>query len=217
MRANSKVSFLFQCVILVLPWSWRRALLQAVLGYRIDRTARIGKSIIMAENVKIGAHAIIGHLNWIKGLESLKLGDYAIIHVLNWVNGYPADGREFFTDEADRFSSLEVGEHAAVTDRHIIDCSNSVTIGAYSTLGGFATQILTHSIDFKTNRQTSAPVYIGPYSFVGTGSVLLKGGRIGWAFHLGGRRGAGHKGNGRIYAVWRRAGQETQVPCARRL
>ena len=66
-------------------------------------------------------------------------------------------------------------EHSAITNRHIIDCTNAVHIGKFSTVAGFRSQILTHSIDLEACRQSSAPVTIGDYCFVGTDCVLLGG------------------------------------------
>jgi acetyltransferase-like isoleucine patch superfamily enzyme len=70
---------------------------------------------------------------------------------------------------------LIVGEHSAITHRHFIDCTNSVTIGKFSTVAGLQSQIMTHSVDIAKNRQTSQPVRIGDYCFVGTNCVILGG------------------------------------------
>jgi acetyltransferase-like isoleucine patch superfamily enzyme len=59
-----------------------------------------------------------------------------------------------------------------------VDCSGGVTIGAFTTFAGFRSQILTHSIDLETNLQTTGPVSIGKYCFIGTNSVLLMGSRL---------------------------------------
>jgi acetyltransferase-like isoleucine patch superfamily enzyme len=68
--------------------------------------------------------------------------------------------------------------HSAITHRHLIDCTNEVRIGTHSTIAGWRTQILTHGIDLTLSHQTSRPVVIGSYCFVGTGSILLKGSRL---------------------------------------
>ena len=68
-----------------------------------------------------------------------------------------------------------MGEHSAITHRHLIDCTNSVVIGKFTTFAGFQSQILTHSIDIENNCQSSAPVRVGDYCFVGTNSVFLGG------------------------------------------
>src|SRR6185369_2821609 len=74
-----------------------------------------------------------------------------------------------------RSPQLIVEEHAAITHRHLIDCTHRVEIGRFSTLAGFQSQILSHSIDLEHCRQSSAPVRIGDYCFVGTNSVILGG------------------------------------------
>jgi acetyltransferase-like isoleucine patch superfamily enzyme len=73
---------------------------------------------------------------------------------------------------------LLIGAHSAITHRHLIDCTNRVTIGRFTTVAGFQSQMLTHSIDLEHNRQASAPISIGDYCFVGTNSVFLGGSAI---------------------------------------
>jgi acetyltransferase-like isoleucine patch superfamily enzyme len=70
---------------------------------------------------------------------------------------------------------LVLGEHAAISNRHMIDCTARVVIGRFTTFAGFYSQILTHSIDLEKGRQSSEPVEIGEYSFVGTNCILLGG------------------------------------------
>jgi acetyltransferase-like isoleucine patch superfamily enzyme len=100
---------------------------------------------------------------------------YASIGNGNWITGFPLGSSRHFADEKDRQPQLIVGEHAAITHRHLIDCTNSVVIGKFTTVAGFQSQILTHSIDLQKNRQASVPVCVGDYCFVGTNCVLLGG------------------------------------------
>ena len=79
-----------------------------------------------------------------------------------------------------------MGESAAITKNHHIDCTNTIEIGAFSTVAGYQTQFLTHSIDVLENRQHSAPIRIGPYTFVGTNSVVLGRGRAATPLGAGG-------------------------------
>ena len=92
-----------------------------------------------------------------------------------WITGFPLIPSPHFAEEKDRHPELIVGEHSAITHRHFIDCTNSVVIGRFTTMAGFQSQILTHSIDLEKNRQTSAPVRVGDYCFIGTNCVLLGG------------------------------------------
>src|SRR4029077_7348048 len=51
----------------------------------------------------------------------------------------------------------------------------SVAIGAFTTLAGYRSQVLTHSIDLVDSRQDARPITIGSYCFVGTNCVILGG------------------------------------------
>ena len=80
-----------------------------------------------------------------------------------------------FSHEPERRSELILGEHAAITNRHLIDATSSVVIGDFTTIAGWRSQILTHSIDLVCSRQSSKPIHIGRYCFVGTDCVILGG------------------------------------------
>jgi acetyltransferase-like isoleucine patch superfamily enzyme len=123
----------------------------------------------------MGSGARIGHLTICKGIESLDMEENTHIGNLNWITGFPLRGHRHYKNQQDRFPSLFIGRHAAITNRHLIDCSDRVIIGQYSTFAGFRSQILTHYINIATNRQMTRPVTIGKYSFVGTQSVFLPG------------------------------------------
>lgn len=164
-----------RALVVLLPWPVRRRLLVRVFGYEISPAARIGFAWIFPERLVMGPGATIGHLTVCKGLSLLSLDAYASIGRGNWITAYPLGAPRHFLHQPDRRPELRIGAHAAVTNRHIVDCTASVEIGAFSTFAGFRSQILTHSIDLATSRQSSAPVRIGRYCFVGTGSVLLGG------------------------------------------
>jgi len=166
---------LIYALLLFLPWPLRRLGLVSLLGFRIDASARIGLAWILPTTLEMGPGSRIGHLTMCKGLATLRLGSHASIGRGNWITGFPLGGARHFLAEPDRRPELLVSDHAAITNRHIIDCTNRVTIGEFTTFAGFCSQILTHSIDLATSRQGSAPVTIGSHCFVGTGSILLAG------------------------------------------
>jgi hypothetical protein len=167
---------LFSLAMLLVPWPLRRVLLVLVLGYKIDRTARIGFSLICPKHLDMGPRAMIGHLTLCKyGVESLSLGEGALIGNLNWITAAPRNKGRHFRDETNRRPELIVHEQAAITNRHFIDCTSAVSIGRFTTVAGGRSIILSHSIDLVNCRQTSSPISIGEYSFVGTAAVLLPG------------------------------------------
>lgn len=160
-----------------LPWPLRRRLLNRFCGARIDPTARIGWSLVLCDELEMGPHSHIAHLTLVKGIRRLSLGEHAILGSLNWVSGFPQGLTDspHFRDAADRDPALVIGRHAAITSRHILDCTDTITVGAYATVAGYRSQILTHSVSIRESRQRCAPVTIGAYCFVGTGSILLPG------------------------------------------
>ncbi len=170
---------IFTAVLLApLPWFLKRPLMQSLMGYKLHPTARIGLSLVAAEQVELGEGAQIRHLNVVKGLRRLELGPQAIIAQLNWITGFPAGPSRHFAHQPERAPELILAAHSAVTNRHLIDCTNRVTIGHHTTVAGFRSQIMTHSIDLAAGRQHSQPVEIGAYCFVGTGCIVLPGAKL---------------------------------------
>jgi len=160
---------------LFLPAASRRSFLEKQFGYKIHPTCRLGFCWIAPTRLIMEEGSEIGHLTVCKSIDLLHLKSHASIGRGNWITGYPLGSSAHFAEETDRRPELILGEHSAITHRHLIDCTNSVTIGRFTTMAGFQSQILTHSIDLERNRQASSPVRIGDYCFVGTNSVLLPG------------------------------------------
>lgn len=158
-----------------LPWEMRRSFLEKQFGYQIHPSCRIGFSWIFPTRLIMEEGSQIGTLTVCKNIALLHVKAHASIGNGNWITGFPLGPSPHFAHEQDRQPQLIVGEHAAITHRHLIDCTNSVAIGKFTTMAGFQSQILTHSIDLEKNRQSSGPVRIGDYCFVGTNCVLLAG------------------------------------------
>jgi acetyltransferase-like isoleucine patch superfamily enzyme len=166
---------LLRILLLLLPWPLRRVALNSLFGYAIHRSARMGWTWVYPQRLIMGPGSRIGHLTLCKGLALLELGPHASIGRGNWITAVPKGDARHFVHQPDRTPHLVLGAHAAITNRHLIDCTNLVEIGEFATFAGFGSQILTHSIDLGPCRQSSAPVRIGRYCFVGTRSVLVAG------------------------------------------
>jgi len=162
-------------LLLILPWRLRRIALGKIFGYKIHPNARIGISLICPVRLEMDDGAVIGNLTVCKGISLLKMGERSIIGNLNWISGFPENDNSFFSADVERRPELILGAEAAVTTRHFIDCTNSVQIGRFTTFAGARSQMLSHSIDLYESRQSSKPITIGDYCFVGTGCVLLAG------------------------------------------
>ena len=164
-----------QLALMPLPWFLRRLLLRALFDYRIHPRARIGLALVVVRRLQLGDGAHIGHFTLIKGLDRLELGAHARIGRGNWISGFPLGHPKHFAHQPERRCELVLGAHAAVTNRHLLDCTGGIVIGPFATFAGFQSQILTHSIDLAANCQSSQPVTIGAYCFVGTNCVVLGG------------------------------------------
>ena len=160
---------------MLLPWGMRRALLEKQFGYSIHPDSRIGFAWIFPRRLVMEAGSYIGHLTLCKNIDLLHLGEHAIVGQLNWITGFPRGTSRHFAHQPDRRPELIIETHAGISSRHLIDCTASVRIGAFATIGGFRSQLLTHSIDFEAGRQSAEPIEIGEYSFTGTNCVVLGG------------------------------------------
>lgn len=167
---------ILKVIALILPWRLKRIALRLWFGYRIHPKSKIGfswiypKHLIMDEGARIDMFTIAIHLDLIEMNCNSEIGRG------NWITGFPTETNSLhFKGQPNRRSELTMGEHSAITKNHHIDCTSSVTIGRFSTIAGYQTQLLTHSIDILKNRQVSKPILIGNYTFVGTNSVILGG------------------------------------------
>jgi acetyltransferase-like isoleucine patch superfamily enzyme len=159
-----------------LPWRARRLVLQRLLRYRIHPTARIGLALVYPKALSMGAYSSIGHLTICKDLDLLMMADHSIIGRGNWITAFPTDGAdECFSASPHRHPALVMGPHSAITHRHLIDCTDTVSVGEYSTVAGYRSQLLTHSINPYSGRQEAGGISIGSYALVGTNAVILPG------------------------------------------
>ena len=159
----------------LLPWNLRRPFLEKQFGYQIHPSARIGLAWILPTHLIMEEGSQIGATTVCKNLALLHLKAHATIGRGNWITGFPLGPSRHFAHQTDRRPELILGEHSAITNRHLLDCTNSIIIGRFTTFAGFRSQIITHSIDIEQNRQSSKPVRVGDYCFVGTNCVLLGG------------------------------------------
>jgi len=166
---------LLRALLMMFPWPLKRRLLQWLFGYDLHPSSRIGFAWVFPRRLKMDSGARIGHLTMCKGLELVRLDEHASIGRLNWITAYPLGGGCHFGHLPQRHPELLVSRHAAITNRHLIDCTERISIGPYATVAGFRSQLLTHSIDLAANRQDAEPIAIGAYTFVGTACTILGG------------------------------------------
>lgn len=166
---------IFNLLIIFLPWKIRRYILIKFYKFQIHPTARIGFSYIYPKQLIMKEGARIGHLNVAIHLELIQMDKNSSISQKNWITGFPLANKSHFKDFPDRKPFLIMKEDAAITKQHLIDCTDTVTIGEFTIVAGYGTQIMSHSMSLKANRQGCAPITIGQRCFVGTRSIILPG------------------------------------------
>jgi hypothetical protein len=162
----------------LLPWFLRRRWLALTLGYELDPTSRIGLSLVLPDKLVLRAHSSIRHLNVCRHIDLLVLDSHAVIGSGNWIAGTPSGEPKFYSHLPDRRAELLLAEHAALTNNHYVDCTGGISIGNHATIAGVRSQLLTHGIDIVDSRQDAHRLEVGPYSMVGTGTILLAGARV---------------------------------------
>jgi carbonic anhydrase/acetyltransferase-like protein (isoleucine patch superfamily) len=173
------MKLLARLFVVLLPWPVRRWVLNAWYGYQLAPGSHIGLAWVFPRRLAMARGARIGHFTVVKGLDVLEMGQQSSIGRLNWISAFPTGtGLPHFAHLRDRRAELSLEEHSAITNRHIVDCTERVAIGRFATLAGFRSQILTHSIDLRACRQHASPVRIGQYCFVGTACTILGGGDL---------------------------------------
>lgn len=161
---------------LLMPWFLRRRILESWFRYEIHPEAHIGLAWIYPRKLKMAAGARIDHFTIAIHLDLIEMHEDATIGRGNWITGFPTNSNsKHFQHQHDRQATLVLGESASVTKNHHLDCTNVIKIGRFSTIAGYNSQFLTHSIDVSENLQHSEPILIGDYTFVGTNVVVLGG------------------------------------------
>jgi acetyltransferase-like isoleucine patch superfamily enzyme len=122
--------------------------------------------------------ARIGHFNVAIHLHRMILEDCALIGRANWITGFPKESNAHFSHRRARNPVLVIGRHSAITKGHHVDCTDRIEIGEFTTIAGYNSQFLSHSIDLLENRQDCHPIRIGNYCFVGTNVVVLGGSNL---------------------------------------
>ncbi|MEP2774902.1 MAG: acyltransferase [Luteolibacter sp.] len=167
---------LIRILSIILPWNLKRLLLQNLLGYKLHPSARIGIAWIFPSHLEMEEGSRIDHFNVAIHLDRIKMGKHSTLGRQNWITGFPTrKGSRHFSHQPERVSELILGDHSAITKNHHLDCTSPIRIGTYTTIAGYHSQFLTHSINLADCRQDSIPIEIGSHCFVGTNVVVLGG------------------------------------------
>ncbi|WP_114751765.1 acyltransferase [Pleomorphovibrio marinus] len=166
-------------ITFLLPWVIKRWVLENAFGYKIHKTAHIGLAWIYPNKLIMAAGTKIDHFTIAINLDKIVMEKKANIGRGNWITGFPTNVSSLhFKHQCGRKAELRMGESAAITKNHHLDCTNLIEIGRFATIAGYNSQFLTHSIDVVESCQDSVPIYIGEYTFVGTNVVVLGGANL---------------------------------------
>lgn len=175
-------------VCLALPAALKPPLLNA-LGHNVARSVRIGPSLVIARlflagNARIGPlnlirtrrlvmreNAAIGCLNVIHGHISVWLRKLAMIGNRNVINQGP------LPDTAGP-ALLRLGASAKITASHYVNVSDSVLLGAMTTLAGAGSQIWTHgfvNLPAMNRPMVRGKIVIGRNVYIGSQCCLSPG------------------------------------------
>jgi len=177
-KALNTMRLMLHIIISILPWRFKRVVLNKFFGFQLHKTARIGLSVLDVRSLKMDAGSSFGHLNFVRSVNAIELQDSASVGNLNWITAAASHLPQKVPDGNSKPGTLFLGRHSALTNRHYIDCSGGMKIGNYSILAGVKSTFLTHSVDIYASRQKIQGIDIGSYCFLGTDCVLLLGAKL---------------------------------------
>ena len=167
---------IIKVILIIRPWAIRRIILNKLFDYAIHPTAKIGFAWVFPRKLIMHEHSKIDHFTVVIHLDKVEVGAKSTIGRSNWITGFPTGtNSKHFQHQVGRKSELFIGKSSAITKHHHIDCTNSITIGEFVTIAGYQSQLLTHSIDVYENQQSSKPILIEDYAFIGTNVIIVGG------------------------------------------
>ncbi|WP_421732397.1 acyltransferase [Cellulomonas sp.] len=163
---------LVQLLVGLLPASGVKNWMLGRLGHDVHTTASIAPTLILGRvHLDIDAHARIGPLNALRST-NLRVGEHAEIGQLNWISAAPFLVSESSVDIA---GSLVLGAHSSLTNRHYLDTSGGVQVGAFATVAGVRSVFMTHGIEAADNTLVTRAIRIGDYAMVGGSCKFVPG------------------------------------------
>ena len=178
-KIGRSIKIPFNIITMLLPWCLRRYVYNNIYGYKIDKTARIGFSYVFPKMLIMKEKSQIRNFSIIINCDKVEIGENSHIGRQCWVTGYPSEKvPKHFMHQLYRRSELIIGHNTAITKSHYFDCTNTIKIGNYCTIGGYSSRFLTHSVNIYKNRQDSNPITIGDYCFISTDCIILGGSSI---------------------------------------
>lgn len=196
-----KLRRLWTALICLIVPSFLKPPLLRLAGHRVHQTARIRCSLILADRLYMGRGtrigrfngikvrrlvmrngAYIGHLNWISGGLSIGLLEHGAIGHLNIVNSSMLAGCR-------RRPQLRLGVGSKITAGHFVNVCETTTLGNYTTIAGFGSQLWTHGFVHHSEGpgrgEVRGRITIGDNVYIGSNCTLQPGITIANAVSVG--------------------------------
>lgn len=150
---------------------------------------KVGFSLIIANRIELEPGSRIGHLNLIKCKE-ISMGKGSKINHLNLIKGEfsVSMAKGSWINNQNKVSAigdtyhevhLTLKENAKIGVKHLLDMTDSITIGHDSMLAGADTQIWTHNFIFSKHSsrmaREDAAVTIGNNCYIGARCTIMAG------------------------------------------
>ena len=144
------------------------------MGWAIGHNVQIGPCLIAGvERARLGDGVSIGPFNVFRNLAGLECGDDVRLGQWNW---FTASGH---MRQAGGSGMLTFGPQSSITSRHYVDCTGGVRVGAYTTIAGERSTLLTHGISWVTSDQTYDSIEIGEYCLLSSNVNVTPGSVVG--------------------------------------
>lgn len=177
--------------ILCLPSLLCRPILR-LLGHRISPQARLGCSLVLADRLVLQGASRIGHFNLLRlrrlvMRQGAYLGRGNVIHgpisVSLAIGAAIGNNNKIVRGPRGLITSgpacLRLGELSKITAEHRLDCTTSISIGAFSTMAGTSCELWTHGYVHDQSGpgryRIDGPVRIGHNVYIGSASVITAG------------------------------------------
>lgn len=194
LRLRRVLRSLVHVALAPLPNVVKTPVYRRIFGFHIARGAKIGVSVLDVDHlameggarighgnfltgtraVNMGRDARIGFLNILRGGDEIRLGNYATVLRFNVLNSIPEIEADGPTDPR-----LILGEGAYVVSGHRLDFSDRISLGKNVIVAGRNSSLWTH------NRQSTKPIEVGDFCYLGSEVRLAPGAKIGDEVILG--------------------------------
>ncbi|MFT5253270.1 MAG: acetyltransferase-like isoleucine patch superfamily enzyme [Flavobacteriales bacterium] len=173
-----------------------------MLGHKIHAKSYIGFSLVPSRKIYMDAGARIGHFNIVQ-VDKILMRENSFIKKMNRIRGAMnvimgpesaiANSNSIFRAPSPITygnGTLKLGRLALIVTKHNLDCTRSITIGDYTTIGGIRSQFWTHGYFHgskgKERIRIDGEIVVSSNVYVGTGCIFNPGVEIAENINIGG-------------------------------